>query len=601
METATDPVEIIKRIESLHKRIGDSNQRLIGNLNRLNLAFSRFLKDKYGYTEECFVKRHWRIHHSETVAGARELLTREYSEDLLVKDLLNQVERDSFKEKLFSAELPKEVKQALVICALDEGKFWSGLPHTVIQGIMEKEIGGDPFEGEFSAPCPACGVVRTHVYKSDFSINRDHCGSCYQRYSIQRIQESEDEEKIPLEKPIHKELDYPREEEWNELKALCEKYVCDKVSEAKERFLKDSRKPKLMGLPVNRVKIDSLDIEKLIPNKNVLMNLSESEFIGIYKRVYEKVQEICNSEEYCDEVVCVGGFTNHPLTKKSVDDFVNRYNRELNTHLVICGSRWSDEIVNHLIIDLGLSGHTRVVAPIEEWNEIRSFLSSSPKVDCGGFVRDVESGYKSGVEFPKGLNAYNVNELRGIDFTLSEERLFERFGEVIDLRERIQKEKEQEEAKVKAERRAIAELEDAAKTEAERLGSRLLFIHSSMTSLRNEIVGIVESEGIKVKREIRLNSRNRQGLLDLIYKVDVNEGDIVLLGRGGGDLEHETFNAFKNPDSVRAIKYLQLHGAVVVMGVGMKKDKFPIDSVVDYCEDNFRYAARKAARLVLES
>lgn len=267
---------------------------------------------------------------------------------------------------------------------------------------------------------------------------------------------------------------------------------------------------------------------------------------------------------------------------------------------MICGSRWSDEIVNHLIIDLGLSGHTRVVAPIEEWNEIRSFLSLSPKVDCSGFVRDIEFGYKSGVEFPKGLNAYNANELRGIDFTLSEERLFERFGEVIDFRERIQKEKEQEEAKVKAERRAIVELEDAAKEEAERLGSRLLFIHSSMTSLRNEIVSIVESEGIKVKREIRLNSRNRQGLLDLIYKVDVNEGDVVLLGRGG-DLEHETFNAFKNPDSVRAIKYLQLHGAVVVMGVGMKKDKFPIDSVVDYCEDNFRYAARKAARLILGS
>jgi len=37
-----------------------------------------------------------------------------------------------------------------------------------------------------------------------------------------------------------------------------------------------------------------------------------------------------------------------------------------------------------------------------------------------------------------------------------------------------------------------------------------------------------------------------KGLVDAISKIKLNTNDILLIGRGGGNIGHESFNAFKS-------------------------------------------------------
>lgn len=601
MEKVADPTEIIGKIEGFIKRIEVGTQSQKGNEERLNIIFGEFLGDSHGYTEECKLLRYWRIHHSDKVAEAHELLTRDYSEDLIVKELLREEDRNAFKEKLFSSELPKEVKQALVVCALDEDKYWSNSPHIVIQGRMEREIGGDPFEREFSAPCPRCGDKNSYVYKSNFAVLPANCGTCSYAHSIKPVIVSKYIERKPLKHPIHEKLDLPTIDEWNELKVMAESYVNSKVHEIKSKFQKDFLNHDQNGLANGEVKIDASNMVDIIPDEDVLMEISESEFVDVFRRVYQKLNEICDDSNF-DASRFIGGFTNKTLVKKSLDDIAADNDYALNNKQLICSNSWSDAVVLNLIIDLGLLDYIRVNTPTKEWNAIMTFLSFRFNVTKNDFVCGVRNGCDWKVKFPRGMNIYSVSGLRKIHFSLSEERLLKRFGAVVEIRDQIQREKDDERAKFEADRRkARLEKVSLIKDKRENLGSRLLVIHSSGFKLLREILNILESQGVKVAQEERFNSRDNQGLLELVSRLDIQAGDIVLLGRGGGDPEHETFNAFKNLDSVTAIKNLHSKGAVVVMGVGMMENKYPMDSVVDYCEDNFRVAANRAAQLILES
>ena len=73
------------------------------------------------------------------------------------------------------------------------------------------------------------------------------------------------------------------------------------------------------------------------------------------------------------------------------------------------------------------------------------------------------------------------------------------------------------------------------------------------------------------------DSRNENGLYECIANLGAKKNDTVVIVRGGGDVTHESFNAFKSTKAVDAIDYLKCIGVFVIVGVGHSSDSFPID------------------------
>ncbi|RYY74521.1 MAG: hypothetical protein EOO52_13230 [Gammaproteobacteria bacterium] len=72
-------------------------------------------------------------------------------------------------------------------------------------------------------------------------------------------------------------------------------------------------------------------------------------------------------------------------------------------------------------------------------------------------------------------------------------------------------------------------------------------------------------------------SRAETGLYDCIAALGARRNDTVVIVRGGGDIDHESFNAFKSNKAADAVGALVTLGVFVIVGVGHASDRFAID------------------------
>jgi len=74
------------------------------------------------------------------------------------------------------------------------------------------------------------------------------------------------------------------------------------------------------------------------------------------------------------------------------------------------------------------------------------------------------------------------------------------------------------------------------------------------------------------------NSSDSLGLYAAISSLGVINGDIVVIVRGGGDIEHETFKAFRSTEAANAIRAIRVLGITVISGIGHASDEFIVQS-----------------------
>jgi exonuclease VII large subunit len=103
---------------------------------------------------------------------------------------------------------------------------------------------------------------------------------------------------------------------------------------------------------------------------------------------------------------------------------------------------------------------------------------------------------------------------------------------------------------------------------------------------------MLASEGVRFFEQ-RMDGRAGDGVKKAIDALPVRSGDIVVIERGGGDLNHDSFRAFKSGECIAALKNLKAMGVTVVTGVGHAKDRFGFESYVDHAEITPTAAAQR--------
>lgn len=98
--------------------------------------------------------------------------------------------------------------------------------------------------------------------------------------------------------------------------------------------------------------------------------------------------------------------------------------------------------------------------------------------------------------------------------------------------------------------------------------------------------------------EISINSKSFTSIGEALGRVKVDGEDIILIGRGGGDISHCTFNAFKSNHAAVALRQYRSKGAKIVTGVGHHGDNFAVDKAANYSECTPTAAANRVIKLL---
>lgn len=73
------------------------------------------------------------------------------------------------------------------------------------------------------------------------------------------------------------------------------------------------------------------------------------------------------------------------------------------------------------------------------------------------------------------------------------------------------------------------------------------------------------------------DSKAFEGLSNCLATLGAKRGDAVVIVRGGGDIKHRSFNAFRSEEPAAMITALSTLGVDVIVGVGHANDSFEID------------------------
>lgn len=90
---------------------------------------------------------------------------------------------------------------------------------------------------------------------------------------------------------------------------------------------------------------------------------------------------------------------------------------------------------------------------------------------------------------------------------------------------------------------------------------------------------------IKFSGEYFLNgNHDDDALFNLLSRIGAKNGDVICIVRGGGDLQHSSFNPFNNELAKEAIRALTMLNIVVITGVGHASDKVLMQETATYPE-----------------
>lgn len=450
MTTDQQISQLVSQIQMIKEKLSLARNDINNNIRYLEVEFGKFLAEKHNYTHTNKNADQWQEFFPDLVPDAKRLLTIDYAEDQRVVDLLLEESREQFRSKLGISGLNKNVKRALVINALAEGKYWKGKVYNVIKGSLEEEIGGYPFVSQFVVNCPLCLKEDTINYAIPFYKTDVVCPCCKFRYQLYPVSPNTKQSVKDQSKARElKKVVLPTAREWNEAKVKSKSYIDRVVSDAVDSFVNSSEGDTWLSVEApDSVSIDALDIDKVIPFGMLLHSVSEKEFIDLYRSIFNSISSLVESG---DESLLVGSFDDTLINKQEIKDlFCTFYKTEYSGHgdcyhQMVFSKFWLKAIIRNLFIELKIIYQLQVAvnsrswveqmdSSEDEWNYIRSFYHSKGFLFDDKFIH-YNIFIEHSREWAQHFCIVNADALRKIKFSFDEKNLVARFkSEVLGLR-----------------------------------------------------------------------------------------------------------------------------------------------------------------------
>ncbi|MCY9861393.1 hypothetical protein OTK49_02530 [Vibrio coralliirubri] len=564
-----------ERITRLFDKVDASKKGIKSNLIISNINFSHHIKDKHNYLRGVSALKNWREQHKNVLTAAVSHLDDNTLDEPVMELRGIYDDRELFKKMLEELEGSPKTKGAILVEALYAGTLWSesSHPNTIVRGQILKMIGHDPFSSEYEFNCPHCGEKAKTNYDSRFDAETITCAACKHSIKFELIQlnpeQTLEESLASSANPVIK-LEAIRLDCWNSVKKDCAELI-DEIKECSH----------LTAIPIiaQKMKIKSVCLS-LIPFDAMVPNFKQRrEFLfqnsvagTIYRYVFHYINQLKELDSWVQS----------PNIRQKQDYSSYRQSRSNPKERL---TRLSLDALQSLLENYGIMKKATIPVDSKMWNTINSFMDCTPLCNEYGIL-NLHFKYKGSNRYPTSYEVIDIDALKCINFTFNESEV----NTTIDITMKNDDVSASGASGV-SERYTIEEWKQKCK--------KLVVVYTSMSSKGYADMQLtLEQHGIRDYRTIKLDGFREHGFDMLLDKLDISEGDIILIGRGSGDIKHESFSAFMHKGAMNAIEEMKNMGATVVLGVGNKYDKFPIDESVDYLEDNPKNAATTAAILI---